>query len=95
MSALLRSWSCILKPPALPMPRTGGGGRAMMKASWMLCRLPNSVPMIWSARLAGLEPLLERVEAREDHAGIAGVGEGRAGEAGEGDGIADARRLAG
>ena len=49
MSALLRSWSCILKPPELPMPRTGGGGTAMMKASWMACIEPNSVPMIWSA----------------------------------------------
>ena len=63
MSALLRSWSCILKPPELPMPRIGGGGSAMMKASWMLCRLPNSAPMIWSARLAGFQPVLERLEA--------------------------------
>ena len=93
MSALLRSWSCILKPPALPMPRIGGGGSAMMKASWMLCRLPNRVADDLARRLAGLQPLVERLEPGEDHAGIAGVGEGRAGEAGEGDRIVDARRL--
>lgn len=28
------------------MPRTDGGGTAMMKASWMLCIAPKSWPMI-------------------------------------------------
>ena len=76
------------------MPRMGGGGSAMMKASWMLCRLPNSLPMILSDVLAVLEPFLEALERREDDAGIAGVGECRAVEAGKGDGVGDARRLA-
>ena len=95
MSALLRSCSCILKPPALPMPRTGGGGRAMMKASWIACRRAEQRADDLVGGLAGREPLLERLERREDHAGIAGVGEGGAGEAGEGDRIGDARRVAG
>ncbi len=43
MLASTRSCSCILKPPALPMPRTGGGGMAMMKASSIDCRRPNEL----------------------------------------------------
>ena len=35
MSALWRLSTCILKPPPLPRPRTGGGGMAMIVASWI------------------------------------------------------------
>jgi hypothetical protein len=35
----LRSSTCILKPPALPMPRTAGGGTTIMDASCRLCRM--------------------------------------------------------
>ena len=34
-----------MKPPALPIPRTGGGGTTMMKASLIACRRPNRLPM--------------------------------------------------
>ena len=46
-----------MKPPELPMPGTGGGGSAMMKASSMLCRLPNSWPMILPADSPALSRL--------------------------------------
>ena len=37
-----RSSTCSLKPPALPIPGTGGGGTAMMKASCTAWSRPNS-----------------------------------------------------
>ena len=58
------SW--ILKPPELPMPRTGGGGMAMMKASWMLCRLPNSWPMILPGSSPALSRLSKSLKRRKD-----------------------------
>ena len=55
-SALSRSCNCSLKPPAVPRPRTGGGGSAMMKASsmtdrfWIMLRMTTSTVSPWAAR---------------------------------------------
>ena len=56
MSELWRLCTCILKPPPLPRPRTGGGGIAMMRASWM-----GAVCLRTSPRMAGaVRPLATR-----------------------------------
>src|SRR5260370_830523 len=34
------------KPPALPMPLTGGGCTTKMSASWIAASLPNSAPVM-------------------------------------------------
>ena len=52
-----------MKPPALPMPRTGGGGTTMMKASWIACRRPNRLADDGARRQARLGALLERLAA--------------------------------
>ena len=50
------SCTIILKPPAVPMPRTGGGEMVMMKASWIRAsRLRRSARM-----RSALSPLATR-----------------------------------
>ena len=89
-----RSWTIILKPPALPMPRTGGGGMTMMKASWIA---PSRLRRLGQDVLGGRAPLprARRTASSgdEDRAGIGRVGEGGAVEAGERHGVGHARRL--
>ena len=87
------SWTIILKPPELPMPRTGGGGIVMMKASLMLLSRSLSSPLEMVGGQALLRPLLERRHGGEDGAGVGRVGEGGAVEAGERHGVDDALGL--
>ena len=88
------SWTIILKPPALPMPRTGGGGDDDDEGL-----LDRAQPRAQIGQDAiGAEGPWRRapsngVERREDGAGVRRVGEGGAVEAGERHGMRDARRL--
>ena len=76
------------------MPRTGGGGMTMMKASWIARELLCAASAMMRRRC---RPFAARssngVERREDGAGVRRVGEGGAVEAGERHGVRDARRV--
>ena len=82
------------KPPAVPMPRTGGGMATMTVPSWMLAAFARARPGWQRADWLGIAgALLERIEHDEDGAG---VGRGRARGAGEADdvhGVGDAGNL--
>ena len=80
-------------PPPVPMPGTEGGSSTKAKAS-------SIGASCWrrSARMRGaVRPRDARssngLQRHEDHAGVGRVGEGRAVEAGEGDGVLHARAL--
>ena len=92
-AAAARSSTIILKPPPVPMPRTGGGWMVMMKASWIDESFWFSSPWMRCA----VRPFASRSsngsKRGEDRAGVRGVGEGGAVEAGERHGMLDALRL--
>ena len=77
-----RSSTIMRKPPALPMPCTGGGATTKISASWIAASRLNSSPVMAPADLRGSSArLCERLEHHEDRAGIRRIGEGRAGKA--------------
>ena len=84
------------KPPAVPIPRTGGGVMTRTRPSWIgdsFCRR--------AARIAGpdfrgsLRPLCERFERDEDGTRVGSVGEGGAGEADQVDRVVNPGHLKG
>ena len=87
------SCTSILKPPVVPMPRTGGGDTLMTSASWIGGEFLVQRGDQRVGALALLGALLERIERREHDGGIRRGGEGGAVEPDDGHGMRDARRV--